>query len=219
MQKNRRFFKLIIKKNIAIFASGNGSNFISIYNSIKKGSINGRIGLLISNRAESGAVRFAAEKNIQTKILSKDIISSKKKYINFLKYHLKNYETDLIILAGYLKIIPKEIISIYKHKILNIHPSLLPKYGGKGFYGIKVHEQVINAKEKHSGATVHFVDEIYDNGPIIAQHRVHVSNDETAKSLSKKVLEIEHKLFPYVVKKICENKVKFIKGKPLIQEY
>ena len=127
--------------------------------------------------------------------------------------------SDLIILAGYLKIIPKEIISIYKHKILNIHPSLLPKYGGKGFYGIKVHEQVINAKEKHSGATVHFVDEIYDNGPIIAQHRVHVSNDETAESLSRKVLEIEHKLFPYVVKKICENKVKFIKGKPLIQEY
>mgnify|MGYP001193836316 CR=1 FL=1 len=207
-----------MKKAIVVFASGTGSNFKNIVEKIKIHNLDAEVVLLVSNNSNCNAVTFAKKNNIKT------FIYNSKKYPNdfnqdILLKKIKQYEIDLIILAGYMKKISKNLIKNYKNKILNIHPSLLPKYGGKGFYGIKVHEQVINAKEKHSGATVHFVDEIYDNGPIIAQHRVHVSNDETAESLSRKVLEIEHKLFPYVVKKICENKVKFIKGKPLIQEY
>lgn len=209
---------MINKKNITIMASGNGSNFISIYNAIKNGIINGRINLLISNKKRSGAVKFAEEKNIYTKFLSKKIIESRKDYANFLEINLKQFETDLIILAGYLKMIPKEIIIMYKNRILNIHPSLLPKFGGKGFYGMKVHEKVISSNEKVSGATVHFVDEIYDNGPIIAQQKVNISPNETPLTLSKKVLDVEHKLFPHVIKKICEDEINFNKIKPKIEE-
>ena len=209
---------MINKKNITIMASGNGSNFISIYNAIKNGIINGRINLLISNKKRSGAVKFAEEKKIYTKFLSKKIIDSRKDYANFLEINLKQFETDLIILAGYLKMIPKEIIIMYKNRILNIHPSLLPKFGGKGFYGMKVHEKVISSNEKVSGATVHFVDEIYDNGPIIAQQKVNISPNETPLTLSKKVLDVEHKLFPHVIKKICEDEINFNKINPKIEE-
>ena len=207
---------MIPKKNIAVFASGTGSNFVSIYNQINEGVINGKIALLVSNNSDCKAVFFAKSNNIEVFIINQEIMSDCNKNENFLYKALEKEEIDLIVLAGYLKMIPTQIISYYKNKILNIHPSLLPKFGGKGFYGMKVHKAVINSKEKFTGATVHFVDEVYDNGPIILQKKIKINKSDNAESISKKVLKIEHKLLPYVVEKFCLEKIVFKNQRPII---
>mgnify|MGYP001318355643 CR=1 FL=1 len=115
-----------------------------------------------------------------------------------------------------MKIISKNIVIHFNNRILNIHPSLLPDFGGKGFYGMKVHKSVIDSNEKFTGATVHFVDEIYDNGPIILQEKIKINESDNAESISKKVLKIEHKLLPYVVEKFCLEKIVFKNQRPII---
>ena len=117
------------------------------------------------------------------------------------------------MLAGFIKKIPENIVRIYDKKIMNIHPSLLPKFGGKGFYGMRVHQAVIDSKDKVSGATVHFVDNDYDRGPIILQRSVAVGNSEDSVSLSKKILKIEHIIFPEAVRLFCLGKIKFINNR------
>ncbi len=203
-------------KNIVVFASGNGSNFIAIHKSIEDGKINGRIVLLISNNPHSKAIDFARLNNIKTSIINKDIISDLVRHKDFLLKELESVNTDLIVLAGYLKMIPINIISEYKNKILNIHPSLLPKFGGKGFYGMKVHEAVFKSKEVFTGATVHFVDEIYDNGPILSQKKIKIFHDDNPETIAKKVLDIEHRLLPYIVQKFCLDKIVFKNKKPIV---
>lgn len=193
-------------KNIIVFASGNGSNFIAIYNELLKNKINGRIVLLISNNSNCGAVRFAEKNRIDTKIINDYRYAEKinKEY----EITLKKYKTDLILLAGFMKKIPENIVSIYNNKIMNIHPALLPAFGGKGFYGMNVHKAVISSGDKFSGATVHFVNEEYDKGKIIIQEKVKINLDDDANSLSAKVLEIEHKIYPKAVELFCENRIK-----------
>ena len=207
---------MVKSKNIVVFASGTGSNFTTIHKYIEDGKINGIIVLLISNNPNSKAIDYARLNNIKTSIINKDIISNLDQYEDFLLKELESVNTDLIVLAGYLKMIPINIISEYKNKILNIHPSLLPKFGGKGFYGMKVHEAVFNSKEVFTGATVHFVDEIYDNGPILLQKKVKISHYDNPETISKKVLDIEHRLLPYVVQKFCLDKIVFKNKKPII---
>tara|TARA_Y100000817_G_C16676874_1_gene464074 strand:- start:110 stop:745 length:636 start_codon:yes stop_codon:yes gene_type:complete len=204
------------KKNIVIFASGTGSNFVSIYNHIEKGSINARIALLISNRPNCGAIKFANSNNISTSIIKKDMLKDSSKYEDFLLEEILKVEADLIVLAGFLKIIPKEVIAKYEKKILNIHPSLLPKFGGKGYYGDKVHKAVIESGEDFTGATVHFVNAKYDEGPIVFQKKVKVNFDDDVNTISKKVLKIEHEILPFTVKAFCENKISWKDNKPLI---
>ena len=201
-------------KKIAIFASGTGSNFVSIYRQICDGEINGVIKVLISNNSNAKAIEFARNNNIDFKIVDKETVLDKNLHENFLLHVLNGI--DLIVLAGYLKMIPSKVISKYKNKIINIHPSLLPKFGGKGFYGMKVHRAVIESKESFTGASVHFVDEIYDNGPIIMQEKIDVLDNDTPDSISKKVLEIEHKILPYIVKKFCLNEIIFEDNLPVI---
>lgn len=204
------------KKNIVIFASGTGSNFVSIYNHIDKGSINARIALLISNNPNCGAIKFANSNNISTSIIKKDMLKDSSKYQDFLLEEILKVEADLIVLAGFLKIIPKEVIAKYEKKILNIHPSLLPKFGGKGYYGDKVHKAVIESGEDFTGATVHFVNAKYDEGPIVFQKKVKVNFDDDVNTISKKVLKIEHEILPFTVKAFCENKISWKDNKPLI---
>ena len=117
-----------------------------------------------------------------------------------------------------MKKIPENIVRIYDKKIMNIHPSLLPKFGGKGFYGMRVHQAVIDSKDKVSGATVHFVDNDYDKGPIILQHRIKVENSDDSVSLSKKILKIEHSIFPIAVKLFCLEKIEVINNRVNINE-
>ena len=200
-------------KNIAVFASGTGSNFINLYKESLKNTINGKIKLLISNNPKCGAVIFAKENNLEFKIINDTIFPDNKD--NEYELVLFFYKIDLILLAGFMKKIPENIINIYNNKILNIHPSLLPKYGGTGYYGMKVHEAVIESNDKISGATVHFVNEEYDKGPVVIQKTVDIGSDENSESLSKKVLKVEHKIYLQAVKLFCLNKIK-IKNNQLI---
>ena len=207
---------MVKSKNIIVFVSGSGSNFKSIYKDIRHGKINGEIVLLISNNSSCKAVEFAKQNGIQVSIIKDEIISDIDKYESCLFEILESVEVDLIVLAGYLKMIPSNIILKYRNQIVNIHPSLLPKFGGKGFYGMNVHRSVIKAKEAFTGATVHFVDEVYDNGPIISQRKIEVLKDDNPESIARKVLAIEHTLLPYVVRKFCSEDITFKGEKPII---
>lgn len=192
---------------LAIFASGRGSNLLSIYSQINKGLLNAEIAVVVSNNKESKALEFANKVNIPNYIVSKK--NEEDNSVNFERIIeiFSDLEVDLIVLAGFLKKIPVELIKKYKNKIINIHPALLPSFGGKGMYGINVHNAVFNSSAKVSGATVHFVDEIYDNGKIIDQRAVDIKDVKSADEIAARVLKIEHELFPEVIKKFVENKI------------
>jgi len=192
-----------ILKNIVVFASGSGSNFQAIIDSIEKGDIEAKISGLIASRSGIGAIERANSHNIPHYVPSDE--GSESSFSELLISKLVEWSPDLIVLAGFLKKIPSEVIEMYRNRIINIHPSLLPKFGGKGFYGIKVHKAVIDAGETESGCTVHFVNEHYDKGDIIKQQRVRVSHDDTPETLAQKVLKEEHKLLPNVIAEILNK--------------
>ena len=198
-------------KKIAVFASGRGSNFKAIHKKIKSGEIPGRVVCVISDKPNPPVFDKADEEKIPTHYINRKQFKKKKEYSNFLINILKKYKTELIVLAGYLKLIPPEVVDEYRNKIINIHPALLPKYGGRGYYGMKVHQAVIDSGDKKSGATVHIVDEIYDNGQIVKQEEVEVKPDDTPQDLADRVLQMEHKIFPQVVKAFCEDRIKINK--------
>ena len=193
------------KPKIIVFASGGGSNFINIYNNIVKNEINAEIVLLISNNPNSGAVKFAEDKNINFEIINKFRFKTNKNINKEYEMILEINNPDLILLAGFMKKIPNNIVSRYNRKIINIHPSLLPKFGGKGFYGSNVHKAVLNSNERYTGVTIHFVNNEYDKGDIILQRKVKIKDNDTVDLLSKRVLKLEHEMYPEVVKKICQN--------------
>ena len=194
-------------KNISVFASGDGSNFKSIHRHVQSGEILGQIVLTVSNNIDSGAIKYAKEYNISTFIINKVSYLNPTDSEELLIQTLIENDVDLICLAGYIKLLPKRIVHQYNNRILNIHPALLPQFGGKGFYGIKVHEAVIASGADQSGVTVHFVDEEYDHGKIIAQEIVTVRSEDTAETLAKRVLNIEHELYPRVIKAFCEDRI------------
>ncbi len=205
------------KKNLAVFISGSGTNFEAIQKDINQKKINASIKLLISSNPNAPALKKAEKYKIDIYIIQQKNHVTYNNYVNEILKTLKRYNIDYIILAGFLKKIPEEVIKHYKMKIINVHPALLPKFGGRGMYGIHVHEAVINAKEKETGATVHFVDEKYDHGPIIMQKKFKVLNTDTPLILQKRVLKGEHQILPYVVKLLCEEKIK-IKNNHVIIE-
>lgn len=188
---------------LVVLASGSGSNFQAIIDAIDHGDINAQIVGLISNKPGIGAISRAEKHLIPVKIISPE---------NPLFFHeellntLRNWDPDLIVLAGFLKKIPDGVIKAFAGKIINIHPSLLPKYGGKGFYGKRVHQAVLTAKETETGCTVHLVNEKYDEGAIIEQVVVPVLPSDDADSLAERVLEQEHKLLPKIINKLLTDK-------------
>ncbi|WP_455088981.1 phosphoribosylglycinamide formyltransferase [Peptoanaerobacter stomatis] len=186
--------------NIAVMVSGSGSNLQAIIDNVNSGYIKANIELVISSKQDVYALKRAKENNIKSIVLKDDV----KKMLEVLEEN----DIDLIVLAGYLSIVDKKIIDRYENRIINIHPSLIPKYCGKGYYGIKVHEQVIANKEKVSGATVHYVDNGIDTGEIIIQEHLQVNEDDTAQTLQKRILEIEHKILPKAINIVIE-KLKF----------
>ena len=187
--------------NIALFASGNGTNaerLINYFSNSKKVKIK----LIITNNEQAGIVEKANfyKKNLQ--IISKVTLTNyTEQFIDFLNTE----KVDLIILAGFLLKIPKQLVQAYPDRIINIHPSLLPKFGGKGMYGKFVHEAVINAGEKQSGITIHFVNEEYDEGKIILQESCEISDRETVSSLEKKIHDLEYKYLPVAVEEIIKS--------------
>ena len=204
-------------KNIAVFASGGGSNFKSLHRHVQSGEILGRIVLTVSNNPHSGAIEYARKYNISTLIINKVRYANPVDREKFLIQTLIDNEVNLICLAGYMNLLPKSIIHKYKNCILNIHPALLPHFGGKGFYGIKVHEAVVASGVEESGVTVHFVDEEYDHGKIIAQEKVKVLSEDTAETLAERVLKVEHELYPQVVKAFCEDRIIWENNHPIIE--
>lgn len=198
---------------IAVFASGSGTNFQQIHKKILSGEIAGKIEVLVSNKPGCGAVNYAKGQGIKCTLLRSQ---DPKDNEDVLLRLFSDINPDLIILAGYMKLVPASITRLYRHKILNIHPALLPSFGGKGMYGIKVHQAVISANKKVSGATVHFVDEKYDHGPIIDFMKVNVHPNDTAESLAARVLRVEHILYPRVVKAYCENRIIWEEDEPRV---
>ncbi len=150
-------------------------------------------------------MQFARENGIDAVHLSSKTVPSEDAFVQTMLAELEKRHVDLILLAGYMKRIPKAIIERYPKRILNIHPALLPKFGGEGMYGMHVHRAVIDAKEKESGATVHFVNEDYDKGEIIIQGKVAVASDETPESLAVKVLEVEHRIYIEALVQVLEQ--------------
>jgi len=193
-------------KNIVVFASGGGSNFKSIYNDILNGKIkNTKISLLISNNPKSGAIIFARDKGIDTFVLNTNQYPEMDEYNNVLIQKLGEINPSLVVLAGYMKLIPSIITSIYEGKIINIHPGKLPDFGGKGFYGMNIHKAVINSGEKETAVTIHYVNEEYDKGMTIHEEIVSVNNNDSAESLAKRVLSIEHLVYPKIINKLLNN--------------
>ncbi|MFA5668491.1 MAG: phosphoribosylglycinamide formyltransferase [Balneolaceae bacterium] len=192
-------------KQLVVFASGSGSNFQSIINAVQNGQINARVAGLVSNNADAYSVERALKNDIPFIVLNPLQFESEADYIKELLQQLANWKADILILAGYLKKIPLSVIEAYPKRILNIHPSLLPKYGGKGYYGMNVHKAVIEAKEKESGCTVHLVSKEYDDGPILGQAVITVHENETPEELAQRVLNQEHKLYPVIIQQYIET--------------
>jgi phosphoribosylglycinamide formyltransferase 1 len=189
---------------IAVLASGSGSNFQAIIDSIADGFLDAKICGLLSNKDSTGAIEKAKVAKIPYAIVKPSDYSTED-FPHAILNQLLSWAPDIIVLAGYLVKIPSEIIQAYEGKIINIHPSLLPAYGGKGFYGLKVHEAVIRDKQKFSGCTVHIVTEEFDEGPIIAQKTVPVLSDDTPQTLAARVLKEEHTLLPETIKSLITN--------------
>ena len=193
---------------IAVLVSGGGTNLQEIIDNIENKRLNCKIEYIIADR-DCYSLERGRKYNIKSVLLDKKEYGNK--LSNEINKVLKN-KVDLIVLAGYLSIIDKDFISDWNNKIINIHPSLLPKYGGKGMYGMNVHEAVIANKEKESGCTVHFVDVDIDTGKILLQRKVDVSNNETPESLQKKVLKEEHQLLIEAIEKVISDSVISNKG-------
>lgn len=187
---------------IAVLASGSGSNMQSIIDKIASGELNASIEIVICDR-EAGALERAKRAGIDSKLIKRSIFKSELSN-EILK--VLDDELDLIVLAGYLSIFSDKFIKKWGAKMINIHPSLLPKFGGMGMYGMNVHKAVISSGEKESGCTVHFVDCGVDTGAIIMQKKLIINSNETAESLQKRVLELEHELLPEAIKSLIFNK-------------
>lgn len=183
---------------IGVLISGGGTNLQAIIDGCENKSINGEVKVVISNKEEAYGLERARNHKI-TAICEKD----ENKIIEILKEN----EVELVILAGYLKIVSPKLVDEYRNKIINIHPSLIPSFCGKGYYGEKVHQGVIDYGAKVTGATVHFVDEGADTGPIIIQKTVEVKQDDDAKKLAERVLEVEHEILTKSISMFCENKL------------
>nr|WP_312578669.1 phosphoribosylglycinamide formyltransferase [Sedimentibacter sp.] len=198
---------------IGVLISGSGTNLQSIIDSINSHEINGKIEVVISNKETAYGLERARQHGIDAVFVRSKEFANPEQYDEAIIQELKSRDVELVILAGYLKILTPKFIEEYNNKIINIHPSLIPSFCGKGYYGIKVHEAAINYGVKISGATVHFVDENADTGPIILQESVNVEYSDSAETLQKKILKIEHKILPQAVKYYCNGKIEIIDRK------
>ena len=192
-------------KQIAIFSSGAGSNAKKIIDhllSLKEKSISTPVvSLIVCNKPEAGVLKIAADNNIPVLLIEKEKFFRGNAYID----ELKAANIDFIVLAGFLWKIPDELIKAFRGKMINIHPALLPKYGGKGMYGNFVHEAVITNKEKESGITIHYVDEIYDHGEIIFQSACDIEPADTPEDLAEKIHILEHRHYPATIELILQK--------------
>ena len=183
-------------KHIVLFASGSGSNAEKIIKHFQKSSF-GKVVAVFSNKAEAGVLEKSKKYEIPTIVFLKEDLSERK-----VLDELKIFQPDLIVLAGFLLKFPQNIIQNYPGKIVNIHPALLPKYGGKGMYGMNVHRAVLENQESETGITIHYIDEHYDKGDIIFQKSVSLNGNETCEEIADKVQKLEHEYFPQIIERL-----------------
>ena len=188
------------KHKIAILVSGTGTNAINIIEYFEKNSV-ADVVLVISNKTDALAIEKAQNKGVKTVVFNNESFKKNGTVLNYLMSH----SIDFIVLAGFLMKIPNDIIHAYPNKIVNLHPSLLPKYGGKGMYGKHVHGAVIEAQESESGISIHFVNEEYDEGAIIFQAKVSVEKGDSVEVLAKKIQQLEHRFFPKVIEQVISK--------------
>ncbi|MBP9790018.1 MAG: phosphoribosylglycinamide formyltransferase [Bacteroidia bacterium] len=187
-------------KRLAIFASGSGTNAenISLHFS---GNPNISVEVIITNNPEAGVIQRAKKLNIPFEVVTRKEFSDSTKVVKLLE----DYKIDVIVLAGFLLLVPVALIEDYKDRIINIHPALLPLFGGKGFYGANVHQKVIETKSLISGITIHHVNEFFDDGEIIFQAACHIAKDDTPESLAEKIHDLEKMYFPVVIEKFVQQ--------------
>jgi phosphoribosylglycinamide formyltransferase-1 len=192
---------------IAVFASGRGSNFEALLYRIEHDSIPATIAALISNNKDAGALKIARENDIPAYHIERGMFETGVEFCQALEKVFEHHNINMIALAGYLRKIPPRIIRKFPNRILNIHPALLPDFGGKGMYGEKVHQAVLESGATVSGATIHIVDEEYDRGPIVLQREVPVRHNDTPQSLAARVLYVEHQIYADAIRLFAENRV------------
>jgi len=190
------------KVRIAVLVSGGGTNLQTLIDAAEKGDINGEIAAVISDNENAYALERARKHGI------KAIYINKKQLAERLIIELQRLDIELVVLAGFLSILDRELVKAYEGRIINIHPSLIPSFCGKGFYGERVHKAALEYGVKVSGATVHFVDEGTDSGPIIFQEAVPVYFEDTSETLAARVLQVEHRLLPAAVGLFCEGRLR-----------
>ncbi len=194
-------------KNIAVLVSGHGTNLQAIINAQESGLINGKIVLVISNKIDAFALERAKKAGIQGMFINPKTQPTNEDYDKQLVQVLTSYKIDLIVLAGWLRILTNELLAPYHNRIINIHPSLLPSFGGAGMYGMNVHRAALEYGVKYTGATAHFVDDDVDGGAVIDQSVVKVDIDDTPETLHSKVIHEEHRLLTKVVRAYCDDKI------------
>jgi phosphoribosylglycinamide formyltransferase-1 len=194
---------------IGVLVSGEGSNLQAIIDKIETGYLKDcEIATVISSRADAYALERARKHNIPSICIVRKSYSSLSEYDDALLFHLKKYEVDLVVLAGFLSLLGEKVNSAYKNRIINVHPSLIPSFCGKGFYGIIPHQRALEYGVKVTGATVHFVELEYDSGPIILQKAVYVNDDDTPETLQKRVMEeAEWIILPEAIKLFTEKRL------------
>lgn len=202
-------------RKIAVFVSGRGSNFKALFNKLSSSGAEGEIVLLVASK-KCPAADFARENGIEVHLVSEQ---KKTGFIDYseLLNELKGKGVDLIVLAGFLKKIPDELIDAFPRRIINIHPALLPAFGGKGMFGMNVHKAVFESSARYSGATVHFVDKIYDHGKIIDQRITDIRDVDSPEEIAERVLKLEHELLPDVVIAFIENRIKIVDNRIIIR--
>lgn len=197
---------------LAVLVSGGGTNLQAIIDKIENKTINGaEIAVVISNKKDAYALERAKNHGIEAKCISPKDYGCREDFNQALLEALESYQVDLVVLAGYLVIVPEDVIRRYRNRIINIHPSLIPSFCGDGYYGLKVHEAVLARGNRVTGATVHFVDEGTDTGPIILQKAVYVEEGDTPETLQKRVMEqAEWNILPEAINLIANDKIEVV---------
>lgn len=209
-----------VKKNIVVLVSGGGTNLQALIDAEHRGEIpNGRITCVISSKADAYALERAKQNNIKTRVLARSDYADIAAYSAAMVQALKKEQADLVIYAGFMTILDEQVVRAFPNKMMNVHPALIPSFCGKGFYGLHVHEEVLKRGVKLTGATVHFVTEVCDGGPIILQSAVPVLQDDTPEVLQRRVMEqCEWKLLPKAAALFCDGKITVKDGRTWIQE-
>ncbi|HIU49546.1 MAG TPA: phosphoribosylglycinamide formyltransferase [Candidatus Limousia pullorum] len=207
-------------KNIVVLVSGGGTNLQALIDASERGEIeNGRISCVVSSNPNAYAIERAKKHNIDYAVIRRKDYESLDSYDEALTALLLEKKADLVVLAGFMTILGDKVIKQFENRMINIHPSLIPSFCGAGFYGLKVHEAALARGVKVTGATVHFVNEICDGGPIILQKAVEISDDDTAETLQRKVMEqAEWKILPKAVSLFCSEKISVQGGRTIIKD-